>query len=99
MDAGEHRIPALLQSGRAGQVDEQLQRLARDPVLAEVDVEVADRQRQLGAALRIFGEELAEVFLADLVVMPLQGAPCGSGDNVRNLLRIGGHADDLSAAS
>ena len=36
----------------AGQIDQQLQRLAGDPVLAVVDVEVADRQRQLGAAAR-----------------------------------------------
>ena len=50
--AGEHRVAALLQSGGAGQVDEQLERLAGDPVLAVVDVQIADRQRQLGAARR-----------------------------------------------
>ena len=96
--AGEHRVAALLQSGGAGQVDEQLQRLPRDPVLAVVDVQVADRQRQLGAAPGIFVEELAKVFLADLVVMPLQGAPCGSGDDIEDLVRIGGHVFDPSAA-
>ncbi len=99
----------LLQTGGAGQVDEQLQRLPRDPVLAVVDVQIADRQRQLGAARGILGEELAQVFLADLVVMLLQGAPRGSGDNIKDLLRIGspllfaraliaGHVDDPSAA-
>ena len=64
---------------RAGQVGEQRQRLAGDPVLGVVDVEVADRQRQLGAAVGVVGEELAQVFVADLVVMPLQGLPGGSG--------------------
>ena len=84
--------------GGAGQVDQQLQRLAGDPVLAVVDVQVADRQRQLGAALGIFGEQLAEVFLADLVVMALQGLPGGSGCDIGDLLRIGGHVLDPSAA-
>jgi phosphoribosylformylglycinamidine (FGAM) synthase-like enzyme len=31
-------------------------------------------------------------------VMPLQGAPCGSGGDIRDLLRIGGHVFDPSAA-
>ena len=66
-------------------------------MLAVVDVQIADRQRQLGAALGIVGEELAKVFLADLVVMPLQGAPCGSGDDIEDLVRIGGHVFDPSA--
>ena len=82
VDAGEHRVAALLQSGGAGQVEQQLQRLPGDPVLAVVDVEVADRQCQLGAAGGVFGEELAQVFVADLVVMPLQGLPRGSGGDV-----------------
>ena len=96
--AGEHRVTALLQPGSAGQVDQQLQRLAGDPVLAVVDVEVADRQRQLGAALGVFGKQLAEVFLTDLVVMSLQGLPGGSGCDIGDLLRIGGHVLDPSAA-
>jgi hypothetical protein len=97
MDAGEHRVAALLQSGGAGQVDQQLERLARDPVLAVIDVEIADRQRQLGAAPGIVGKEFAELFLADLVVMPGQGAPCGSCGDIKDLLRIGGHVFDPSA--
>ena len=84
---------------RAGQVDQQLQRLAGDAVLAVVDVEVADGERQLAAALGIFGEQLAEMFVADLVVMALQGLPGGSGCDVGDLLRIGGHVFDPSAGS
>ena len=98
MHAGEHRVAALLEPGRAGQVDQQLQRLAGDPVLAVVDVEIADGQRQLGAALGVLGEQLAQVFLADLVVMSLQGLPGGSGCDIGDLLRIGGHVVDPSAA-
>ena len=59
MHAGEHRVAVLLETGRAGQVDQQLQRLAGDPVLAVVDVQITDRQRQLGAAVGVFGKELA----------------------------------------
>ena len=99
MHAGEHRVALLLEARRAGQVDQQLQRFAGDPVLAVVDVQVADRQCQLGAALGIFGEQLAEVFLADLVVMALQGLPGGSGCDIGDLLRIGGHVFDPSAGS
>ena len=67
---------------------QQLQRLAGDPVLAVVDVQVADRQREFAAAVGVLGEEFAEVFIADLIVMPLQGLPCWSGRDVRDLLRI-----------
>ncbi len=88
----------LLEPRCAGQVDQQFQCFAGDPVLAVVDVQVADRQRQLGPAAGVLGEELTEVFLADLVVMPGQGVPCGSSGNIGNLLRIGGHVFDPSAA-
>ena len=68
--AGEHRDAAFLESGRPGQVDQQPDRLARDPVLAVVDVEVPHRERKLVAALGIlFGEELAQMLLAHLLVM------------------------------
>ena len=85
----------LLEAGGAGEVDQQFQRLPGDPVLAVVDVEVADRQRQFGAAVGVLGEELAQMFLADLVVMPGQGLPCGSGGDIGDLLRIGGHSPTL----
>ena len=86
MDAGEHRVAALFQSCRAGQIHQQLQRLAGHAVLAVVDVQIADGDRQLGAAGGIVGEQFAKVFSADLVVMPLQGLPRGSGGDVGNLL-------------
>jgi hypothetical protein len=97
VNAGEHGVAPVLESGGAGQVDEQLQGLPRDPVLAVVDVEVADFQRQLGAALGILGEQLAQVFFADFVVVPLQGLPRGSRCNIGDLLRIGGHVENPSA--
>jgi hypothetical protein len=38
------------------------------------------------------------VFRTDLLVMALQGLPGGSGCNIGDLLRIGGHVFDPSAA-
>ena len=90
MHPGEHRVALLIEPGGAGQVDQQFEGLPGDPVLAVVDVQVADRQRQFGAAVRVLGEELAQVLLTDLVVMPVQGLPCGSGGDIGDLLRIGG---------
>ena len=84
---GEHCVAALLQACRAGQVDQQLESLAGDAVLAVVDVEIADRQHQFCPAGGVFVEEFAQVFLADMVVMPLQRLPCISGGDVGYLLR------------
>ena len=94
--AGEHRVAALLEVGGLGQVDQQSRRLAGDPVLAVVDVEVADGQRQLAAALGVLGEELAQVLVADLIVMPLQRVPRGSSGDVGDLL---GHRRSFSDPS
>ena len=77
MHAGEHRVAALLQSGGAGQIDQQLQRLSGDAVLAVVDVQVSDRDRQFGAAGGVLVEELTQVFFADLIVVALQSLPGG----------------------
>ena len=75
MHTGEHVVAMTFHVRGSGQIEEQRQRLARHPVLAVVDVEIADAQRQLAAPCRVFGEELAQVFGGDLVVMTLQGIP------------------------
>ena len=67
-------VAVLLEVGRAGQIDQQLQRLAGDAVFAVVDVEVADGDGELAAAIGIVGEELAQVGFADLIVMLAQRA-------------------------
>ena len=43
-------------------------------------------------------EDLAQGLVIDIVVMPLQGLPCGSGGDVGNLRGIGGHVADTNAA-
>ena len=77
-----HRIAALFQPGRAGQIHQQCQRLAVDPVLAVVDVEVADGQGQIPAAVVVGGEELPQRGVCDLVMMATQGFPGGTGGGV-----------------
>ena len=77
--AGEHRVAALFKVGGLRQIDQQLERFAGDPVLAVVDVEVSDRQRQLGAACGVLVEQFAEMFVADLIVMSRQRLPCWGG--------------------
>ena len=57
------------------QVDQQLECFAGDPVFAVVDIEVADGQRQLPAALGILSEEFAEVRVADLLVVAGERVP------------------------
>ncbi len=93
--AGEHRVPVLLEAGRPREIDQQFHRLPGDSVLAVVDIEVADRQRQFGAALGVLVEKLADVFVANLIMMPRQGLPCWGGRDVRDLLLVGGHSSTL----
>ena len=59
--AGEHRFAALLDAALAGQLAEQHQRLVGDPVLREVEVEAGAVGDQALAALRVGGEEVAQV--------------------------------------
>ena len=97
--AGEHRVAVLLEAGRRREIDQQFQRFAGDPVLAVVDVEVADRQRQFSAPGRVLVEQFADVFIANLIMMPRQGLPCWSGRDIRDVLLVGGHTPDPSAAN
>ena len=95
MHTGEHRVALGLQIGSLCQVDEQLQRLAGDAVLAVVDVEIADGQRQLPATGGVLVEELAQVAFADLVVMSNQGVPRRRSGDVRTRNLIGRHTPTL----
>ena len=56
---GEHLVAALLEVGGPGQVEQQLQRVSGDAVFAVVDVEIADGDGELAAAIGIVVEELA----------------------------------------
>src|SRR6185437_17097100 len=74
----------------ARQIDQEPQRFSRDPVLAVVDVEVADGDGQLAAAIGILIEKLAQPGLADLFMMPAQGVPRRCGGDVGEGMH-GGH--------
>ena len=53
-------LAPLLQAGRTGQIEQQCKGFPGHPVLAVVDVQVADGQRQLAAAVRVVGKQLAQ---------------------------------------
>ena len=95
MHAGEHRVALGLQAGRLRQVDQQFERLAGDAVLAVVDVEITDGQGELAAAVGVLVEELAQVFLADLVVMSDQRVPRRCSGDVGNRNGFGRHVSTL----
>ena len=75
MLTGEHRVAALFEVGRPGQVGQQLDGLTGDAVFAVVDVEVADGDRQFAAAVGIVVEELAQMGVPDLSVVLAQRIP------------------------
>ena len=82
MLTGVHRIAALFEPGRPRQIHQQSQRLAGHPVLAVVDVEVADGQGQFPPAVGVLGEELPQVLVGDLAVVSGQRLPGGAGRGV-----------------
>ncbi|BBY64949.1 hypothetical protein MHEL_31920 [Mycolicibacterium helvum] len=69
MLAGQHRVAALFEVRGTGEVDQKLECFPGDAVLAVVDVEVTDGECELAATVGLFGEEFAEVFPGDLVVV------------------------------
>ena len=82
MFTGQHGVTAGLQAGGAGEVHQQRQGLPGHPVLAVVDIEVADGQRQLGAPGRIVIEELTQMAVLDLPEVLLQGLPGRRGGDI-----------------
>jgi hypothetical protein len=73
--APEHRVAALGDAALLGELAEQLQRLVGDPVLRVVEEEAGALGGQPVAAIRVLGEDLAQVTVAELGVMPLEGLP------------------------
>ena len=73
--AAEHRVPALGDAALVGELREQLQRLVGDPVLRVVEEEAGALGDQPLAAVGILGEQVAQVPLADLAVVLLEGLP------------------------
>jgi hypothetical protein len=78
--AGEHRVDPLAQAALLGEPDEQPQRLVGDPVLRVVEADPLGLEREPLAAVGVAREEVAEMQVADLLVVPLQlppgGCPC-----------------------
>jgi hypothetical protein len=73
----EHRLGALPQPQPLGQGHEQVDRLAGQPAFRVVEVQVTGADGELGAAVGIIGEQLAQVRVLDPQVVLGQGAPLG----------------------
>ena len=73
--AAEHRVDALTQAGPARQLQEETQRLVGDAVLRVVEVDAFAFDGQALAALRVGGEEVAQVGVAHLLEVLLERVP------------------------
>ena len=73
--AAEHRVAPLGDAASAGELDEQPERLVGDAVLRIVQEETGALGDQPLAAIRILGEEVAQVPLPDLGVVLLESLP------------------------
>ena len=70
--AGEHRVDPPAQAALLGQLDQQPQRLVRDPVLGVVEEQPLGLGRHARAALRIVGEQVAQMLSAELLGVLLE---------------------------
>ena len=84
--AGEHGVPALLDAGRAGHVHQRGQRLVIHPLFGEVEIEVAGRHRHPGATIRILGEQLPQVTMAEPFEAVREPPPLIGGRHVDDLV-------------
>jgi hypothetical protein len=71
----EHRLAALGEPGLLGQLRQQSQGLAGDPVLGVVEEEAGGLGGQALPALGVLGEQVTEVAVLDLGVVALQRLP------------------------
>ncbi len=73
--APEHGVDPVPEAGFLGQLDQELERLVGGAVLRVIQDEAGGLGRQALAAPRVVAEELAEVQVADPLIMGLQRLP------------------------
>ena len=73
--APEHGVDARAQAGLLGELEEERQRLVGDAVLRVVEVDARRLRGEALAALRVVGEEIPQMQVADLLVVALQILP------------------------
>jgi hypothetical protein len=73
--ATKHRIDAVAQTAFFGECDEQPERFVGDTVLRIIKIYSDLVHRKALAAMRIGGEELPQMNVLDLLVMPLKRLP------------------------
>ncbi len=82
--AREHPVAPALEVGRAGEVEQQRQRLGGDAVLGEVDQQVVEPQRKALEALGVLGEQLAQMAALDGLGMARERLPRSGGGETRH---------------
>lgn len=65
VDAGEHRVALVLETGLTGQAEQQLQRLAQHAMLGVIDVQIADVDGQFAASIGVGREDLPQMHRVD----------------------------------
>ncbi len=75
MLAAEHRLAALGEPALLGERDQERDGLVGDPVLRVVEVEAGRLGGQPGAAVRVVGEQFAQVTPGELAVVGLEPPP------------------------
>ena len=79
--AVEHAPDPFRNEGRFGQLEQQVERLAGQALLGEIEKDVFERQAEGRRPVRIFREQIPKMFLFEFLVMGGQGSPCMRGRN------------------
>ncbi len=75
--AAEHRVDALAQSARVGQIHEKADGLVGDAILRVVEVQAGGFGREALAARRVVGEQRAQMHVAHLLEVRRERPPGG----------------------
>ena len=78
--AAEHGVDPRPQAGFLGELQEQFERFVRDAILGVVQVNARGFGGHALAARGVLGEQLPQMQFPDLLIVGLEGFPCGAFD-------------------
>ena len=67
--AGEERGAALFDLGGAGEIEQKLARRAVEPVLRKIEQQIAERDMEIGEALRVARKQIGDRHIAEIEAM------------------------------